>query len=197
MDTLDLGYILPTDGWIRDFHPLTRVLTGAEKQKTEGRLDPLLLSVAVFTTFFAEILLFGAIHLLTGNAFSAGAHFRRVPLLCPYHGTGIRRGKGGCTGAVLRECQAADGAGKALLPQCAGPAEYPGAQLHRIQCCRPFRGGLATFCAERDRYAAAVSGRCGAADTLITPTAFTTLALKHERRGFSKREIRHLHEPSL
>ena len=27
-DTLDLGYILPTAGWIRDFHPLERALTG-------------------------------------------------------------------------------------------------------------------------------------------------------------------------
>ena len=28
MDTLDLGYILPTAGRIRDFHPLERALTG-------------------------------------------------------------------------------------------------------------------------------------------------------------------------
>ena len=28
MDTLDLGYILPTAGQIRDFHPLERALTG-------------------------------------------------------------------------------------------------------------------------------------------------------------------------
>ena len=27
-DTLDLGYILPTAGRIRDFHPLERALTG-------------------------------------------------------------------------------------------------------------------------------------------------------------------------
>ena len=30
-DTLDLGYILPTAGWIRDFHPLERALTGRTK----------------------------------------------------------------------------------------------------------------------------------------------------------------------
>ena len=28
MDTLDLGYILPATGQIRDFHPLERALTG-------------------------------------------------------------------------------------------------------------------------------------------------------------------------
>ena len=33
-DTLDLGYILPTAGRIRDFHPLERALTGRTDQKT-------------------------------------------------------------------------------------------------------------------------------------------------------------------
>ena len=32
-DTLDLGYILPTAGRIRDFHPLERALTGRTKQR--------------------------------------------------------------------------------------------------------------------------------------------------------------------
>ena len=32
-DTLDLGYILPTAGRIRDFHPLERALTGRTKTK--------------------------------------------------------------------------------------------------------------------------------------------------------------------
>ena len=35
-DTLDLGYILPTAGRIRDFHPLERALTGRTKQKPPG-----------------------------------------------------------------------------------------------------------------------------------------------------------------
>ena len=35
MDTLDLGYILPTAGRIRDFHPLERALTG--RTATKGR----------------------------------------------------------------------------------------------------------------------------------------------------------------
>ena len=32
-DTLDLGYILPTAGQIRDFHPLERALTGRTRKK--------------------------------------------------------------------------------------------------------------------------------------------------------------------
>jgi len=32
-DTLDLGYILPTAGRIRDFHPLERALTGRTQKK--------------------------------------------------------------------------------------------------------------------------------------------------------------------
>ena len=32
-DTLDLGYILPAAGWIRDFHPLERALTGHTMHK--------------------------------------------------------------------------------------------------------------------------------------------------------------------
>ena len=33
VDTLDLGYILPTAGWIRDLHPLERALTGHTRHK--------------------------------------------------------------------------------------------------------------------------------------------------------------------
>ena len=33
-DTLDLGYILPTAGRIRDFHPLERALTGRTQKRT-------------------------------------------------------------------------------------------------------------------------------------------------------------------
>ena len=44
-DTLAFGYILPTAGWIRDFHPLERALTGRTKKnatfgcQTEGGID--------------------------------------------------------------------------------------------------------------------------------------------------------------
>ena len=34
MDTLDLGYILPTAGRIQDFHPLERALTGRTRKKS-------------------------------------------------------------------------------------------------------------------------------------------------------------------
>jgi hypothetical protein len=34
MDTLGFGYILPTAGRIRDFHPLERALAGRTKTKT-------------------------------------------------------------------------------------------------------------------------------------------------------------------
>ncbi|MBO4928818.1 MAG: hypothetical protein J6D61_00035, partial [Clostridia bacterium] len=40
MGTLDLGYILPTAGRIRDFHPLERALTGrTEKNSPENLQD--------------------------------------------------------------------------------------------------------------------------------------------------------------
>ena len=35
-DTLDLGYILPTAGRIRDFHPLERALTGRTTERPPG-----------------------------------------------------------------------------------------------------------------------------------------------------------------
>ena len=40
MDTLDLGYILPTAGRIRDFHPLERALTGRTDKRPWNRLSP-------------------------------------------------------------------------------------------------------------------------------------------------------------
>ena len=44
-DTLDLGYILPTAGQIRDFHPLERALTG-RTQKRLRRLDAAFLQIS-------------------------------------------------------------------------------------------------------------------------------------------------------
>ena len=41
-DTLGLGYILPAAGWIRDFHPLERALTG----RTRKNAVPFLLVTA-------------------------------------------------------------------------------------------------------------------------------------------------------
>ena len=40
-DTLDLGYILPTAGRIRDFHPLERALTGRTAKRGSGFPLPL------------------------------------------------------------------------------------------------------------------------------------------------------------
>ena len=42
-DTLDLSYILPAAGWIRDFHPLERALTGRTTQKIPGSEEPRIL----------------------------------------------------------------------------------------------------------------------------------------------------------
>ena len=47
-DTLDLGYILPTAGRIRDFHPLERALTGRT-----NKIGALLLKGTDFS-FFIE-----------------------------------------------------------------------------------------------------------------------------------------------
>ena len=41
-DTLDLGYILPTAGRIRDFHPLERALTGRTSRKRSSSEELLL-----------------------------------------------------------------------------------------------------------------------------------------------------------
>ena len=40
MDTLDLGYILPTAGRIRDFHPLERALTGRTSERQGAQKAP-------------------------------------------------------------------------------------------------------------------------------------------------------------
>ena len=43
-DTLDLGYILPTAGRIRDFHPLERALTGRTAKEAVAQRNSLLFS---------------------------------------------------------------------------------------------------------------------------------------------------------
>ena len=49
MDTLDLGYILPTAGRIQDFHPLERALTGRTKAKPRANARGFIHSDHVFS----------------------------------------------------------------------------------------------------------------------------------------------------
>ena len=67
-DTLDLGYILPTAGRIRDFHPLERALTG---RTTKGRYGFLSDSItALLHLHIHSFFLVGGcdIHIISDNA---------------------------------------------------------------------------------------------------------------------------------
>jgi len=49
-DTLDLGYILPTAGRVRDFHPLERALTGRTNKALSSKPDD-----SALLLFYSEI----------------------------------------------------------------------------------------------------------------------------------------------
>ena len=54
MDTLDLGYILPTAGRIRDLHPLERALTGRTARSTRRDWQVLRSSYYGYAGFFKK-----------------------------------------------------------------------------------------------------------------------------------------------